>query len=132
MIRTGSKDSSATHTHDCPLHLTRRCSQRRKKIRKLKLESRKRKQRLAPAQWLSSVSLDVRFLIIPLAFAIIASAAPLRAMGSDWKEAPKPYFPPAALKRNSQGAVMLRVVVTKEGTVDHVVVAKSSGDRALD
>ena len=74
----------------------------------------------------------MRFLIIPLAFAIIVSAAPLRAMGSDWKEAPKPYFPPAALERNSQGAVMLRVVVTKEGTVDHVVVAKSSGNRALD
>ena len=74
----------------------------------------------------------MRFLIIPLAFAIIVSAAPLRAMGSDWKEAPKPYFPSAALERNSQGAAMLRVVVTKDGTVDHVVVAKSSGNRALE
>jgi TonB family protein len=74
----------------------------------------------------------MRFLMLAFASAIVASPAPLQAMGSDWKEAPKPTFPSAALERNSQGAVTLRVVVTAQGTVDHVAVAKSSGDRALD
>ena len=74
----------------------------------------------------------MRFLILAFGCAIFVSIAPLKAMGSDWKEAPKPAFPAAALERNSQGAVMLRIVVTTQGAVDHVAVAKSSGDRALD
>src|SRR5437764_1234694 len=74
----------------------------------------------------------MRFLLIAFAFTIVANHGSLCAMGSDWKEAPKPAFPAAALERNSQGAVMLRIVVTTQGAVDHVAVAKSSGDRALD
>lgn len=74
----------------------------------------------------------MRFLILAFACAVVASPTSLRAAGSDWKEAPKPTFPPAALERDSQGTVMLRVLVTTEGTVDHAIVAKSSGDRALD
>jgi TonB family protein len=81
--------------------------------------------------WLISFSLDLmRFLTAAFACVIVTSVVPLRA--SDWKEAPKPTFPLAALERNSQGVVTLRVVVTAGGTVDHVAVAKSSGDRALD
>jgi len=64
--------------------------------------------------------------------AIFTSIIDVHAFGSDWKEKPTPYFPPAALERNSAGSVLLRVVVNKEGTVDHAVVAKTSGDRALD
>jgi len=56
-----------------------------------------------------------------------AHAAP-----SDWVSQPKPSFPAAALEKNSEGAVRLRLVLTKEGTVDHVVVVRKSGDRELD
>jgi len=38
----------------------------------------------------------------------------------------------AVLERNSEGVVKLRIVVTKDGAVDHAVVVKSSGDRELD
>src|SRR5947207_15802898 len=63
---------------------------------------------------------------------ILVSAMDVQAFGSDWKEKPRPYFPTAALERNSQGVVVLRVIVNKQGTVDHAVISKSSGDRALD
>lgn len=64
--------------------------------------------------------------------AIFASIIDVHAFGSDWKEKPTPYFPSAALERDSAGSVVLRVIVNKEGAVDHAVVSKSSGDRALD
>src|SRR5947209_16283853 len=64
--------------------------------------------------------------------AIVASIIDVHAFGSDWKEKPTPYFPPAALERNLEGAVVLRVIVNKEGAVHHAVVSRSSGDRALD
>jgi TonB family protein len=59
-------------------------------------------------------------------------AQPTNSAGSDWVRQPKPSFPTGALESNSEGVVKLRVVVTKEGKVDHAVVVKSSGDRDLD
>jgi len=52
--------------------------------------------------------------------------------GSDWVRQSKPSFPTGALERNSEGVVKLRLVITKEGAIDHAVVVKSSGDRDLD
>ena len=45
---------------------------------------------------------------------------------------PKPAFPAAALEKNAEGAVRLRVVVEKNGNVDHAVITKSSGNKELD
>ena len=54
------------------------------------------------------------------------------AVGSDWVTQSKPTFPSSALERNSEGVVKVRIVLTKDGSVDHAIVAKSSGDRQLD
>lgn len=54
------------------------------------------------------------------------------ATASDWKEQPKPNFPPAALEENAQGFVRLRVVIKKDGTVDHAAIVQSSSNSLLD
>jgi TonB family protein len=63
---------------------------------------------------------------------IVIGAEQAHSAGSDWINQPKPSFPTAALERNSEGVVKLRIVVTKDGAVDHAVVVKSSGNRQLD
>ncbi len=45
---------------------------------------------------------------------------------------PKPAFPTAALAKNAEGVVKLRLVVEKNGNVDHAVITKSSGNKELD
>jgi TonB family protein len=55
-----------------------------------------------------------------------------RSFASDWVNQSKPSFPTAALERNSEGVVKLRIVVKKDGSVDHAVVARSSGEHELD
>lgn len=71
-----------------------------------------------------------QLILIVLATFFVAEA--VHAAGSDWNEQPKPNFPAAALERNAQGFVRLRVVLTKNGTVDHVVIVQGSGNRDLD
>lgn len=63
---------------------------------------------------------------------IVLVSRTAQSAGSDWASQSKPSFLMAALEKNSEGVVKLRVVVTKEGAVDHAVVVKSSGDRDLD
>ena len=71
-----------------------------------------------------------RLILIILAIFFVAKA--VDATASDWKEHPKPNFPPAALEKNAQGFVRLRVVLKKNGMVDHVVIVQGSGNRDLD
>jgi TonB family protein len=63
--------------------------------------------------------------------AFVASAV-YSATTSDWKEQPKPNFPVAALEKNEQGFVRLRVVLKKDGTVDHVGIVQGSNNPVLD
>jgi len=56
----------------------------------------------------------------------------MQATTSDWLNQPKPGFPSVALANNAEGAVRLRVIVKKDGSVDHAVIAKSSGNKELD
>jgi protein TonB len=65
-------------------------------------------------------------------FGAFAASTVYSARVSDWKEQPKPYFPPAALEANAQGFVRLRVILKKDGTVDHVVIVQGSSNRVLD
>jgi periplasmic protein TonB len=79
---------------------------------------------LPPSKKYLSVAACVSF------FVIVAEQA--HSAGSDWASQTKPNFPTAALERNSEGVVKLRMVVTKDGAIDHAVVVKSSGNRELD
>jgi TonB family protein len=54
------------------------------------------------------------------------------AATSDWLSAPKPTFPPGALKAGSEGSVKLQVVLATDGHVNKTTVLKTSGDSALD
>jgi TonB family protein len=63
---------------------------------------------------------------------LICTASRAQSAESDWANQPKPAFPMAALGRNSEGVVRLRIVMTKQGAVQSAVVTKSSGDRDLD
>lgn len=51
---------------------------------------------------------------------------------SVWASAPKPNFPEAALKKGSEGYVMVRGHVDATGAVTRVVISKSSGESTLD
>lgn len=74
----------------------------------------------------------MRRLSLAACVAYLLSVAAAQSAASDWANQSKPSFPASALERNSEGVVKLRVVVTKEGTVDNAVVVKSSRDRDLD
>lgn len=63
---------------------------------------------------------------------ILLMAQTTRSVASDWVNQSQPSFPTAALNRNSEGVVKLRIIVKHDGSVDHAVVAKSSGDPDLD
>jgi TonB family protein len=54
------------------------------------------------------------------------------AVESDWLSAPKPNFPPSALRKGTEGFVRLRLFFTHDGTVTSAKVLKSSGDSVLD
>jgi len=69
---------------------------------------------------------------LPILFGALVAFTPYLATASDWKEQPKPKFPPAALEENVQGFVRLRLILKKDGTVDHVVIVQRSSNRALD
>src|SRR5438270_10472262 len=74
-----------------------------------------------------------RSLRISLAFLLfgipVSYADPQRG---DWAKEPRPSFPTTALEKNSAGAVKLKVIIKKDGSVDHALILKSSGDRSLD
>lgn len=49
-----------------------------------------------------------------------------------WKLAPSPKFPQQALKRGSEGYVVIRAYIMADGTVTRASVSHSSGDSTLD
>lgn len=49
-----------------------------------------------------------------------------------YRTAPPPAYPIAAIRANEQGTVMLRVRVEPDGKASSVVIERSSGSRALD
>jgi TonB family protein len=72
-------------------------------------------------------------LTISLCFTIILFALPNQSCAaSDWISAPRPSFPSSSLRKGSEGAVKLRVVVAKDGNVTEATISKSSGDAVLD
>jgi TonB family protein len=54
------------------------------------------------------------------------------AAASDWLSAPKPNFPPSALRKGSEGSVRLRLLFAQDGSVTSAKVLKTSGDAVLD
>jgi TonB family protein len=72
---------------------------------------------------------DFRCVVVLVAI-VVGEVA--QSAASDWENQPGPSFPTSALERNVAGVVKLRLIITKSGTVDHVVLVKSSGDRVLD
>jgi len=56
----------------------------------------------------------------------------LQSKTSDWLSAPKPNFPPSALKSGTEGSVKLHIVLTAEGNVKRATVVRSSGSKVLD
>lgn len=51
---------------------------------------------------------------------------------ADYLDNPKPYYPPTSRRIGEQGTVLLRVLVSAQGTSDEVQVRKSSGYPRLD
>jgi TonB family protein len=68
-------------------------------------------------------------LLALLAFVIPAE---LEAVASDWLSAPKPNFPPSALRKGSEGSVRLKLLFAQDGSVTNAKILKTSGDPVLD
>src|SRR5437588_6238757 len=72
----------------------------------------------------------------PVLFCILAVlilfGSNAQAAASDWLSAPKPNFPPSALRKGSEGSVRLKLVFARDGSVTSAKVFKSSGDSVLD
>lgn len=64
--------------------------------------------------------------------ALFAAPTGLCATTSDWLSAPKPNFPPSALRKGSEGSVKLKLLFAQDGSVTSAKVFKSSGDSVLD
>jgi TonB family protein len=67
--------------------------------------------------------------VFALPFLIFLDA---RAAPSDWLSAPKPNFPPSALRKGSEGSVKLKLLLAQDGSVTGARILKTSGDAALD
>jgi TonB family protein len=72
------------------------------------------------------------FLIGIAILILVFSFQKTHAATSDWLNQPKPAFPAAALQKNAEGAVRLRVTVDRNGNVTQAVIIKSSGNKELD
>jgi TonB family protein len=63
---------------------------------------------------------------------VVLAATPVRAVASIWASAPTPKFPEAALRKGTEGYVVVRAAVAKDGTVVRATISRSSGDATLD
>lgn len=73
-----------------------------------------------------------RDLFINLLALAVLLASPPQTMASIWTSAPKPKFPEAALRKGTEGYVIVRVHVARDGVVTRATISKSSGDATLD
>ncbi|MFN2623809.1 MAG: energy transducer TonB [Chthoniobacterales bacterium] len=71
----------------------------------------------------------IPLLIVAL---VLLAADTAGAASSIWQSAKPPKFPETALKRGSEGYVMIRVNVSPDGSVIRATVTKPSGDATLD
>lgn len=62
----------------------------------------------------------------------ILLASPSQTMASLWTSAPKPKFPETALRKGTEGYVIVRAYVAKDGVVTRATIARGSGDATLD
>jgi len=68
-----------------------------------------------------------------LSLVAIALLGPISAQAASiWASKPQPKFPEAALRRGTEGYVVVRAYVQKDGTVSRTTISKSSGDATLD
>jgi TonB family protein len=58
--------------------------------------------------------------------------SPSQTMASLWASAPKPKFPETALRKGTEGYVIVRAYVAKDGVVTRATIARGSGDATLD
>ena len=72
-----------------------------------------------------------RLLLIAETGALLVAGA-TTAPASVWASKPQPKFPEAALRRNTEGYVVVRAYIGKDGTVTRATISRSSGDAALD
>jgi len=70
--------------------------------------------------------------VINLVALLVLGANPTQAATSTWASAPKPNFPEAALRKGSEGYVIVRAYVAPDGSVTRATISKSSGDATLD
>jgi TonB family protein len=73
-----------------------------------------------------------RHLFLKLLAVAVLLANPCRTMASIWASAPKPNFPEAALRQGSEGYVIVRAHVAKDGVVTRATISRSSGTATLD
>ena len=64
--------------------------------------------------------------ILPGILAVSANAA------SIWASKPEPKFPEAALRRGTEGYVIVRAYIQTDGTVTRTAISETSGDATLD
>lgn len=68
----------------------------------------------------------VSFLAIAVLLPVCANAA------SIWASKPDPKFPEPALRKGSEGYVIVRAYIQTDGTVARATISKTSGDATLD
>jgi TonB family protein len=73
-----------------------------------------------------------RHLFINLLALAILLASPSQTMASIWASAPKPKFPEAALRKGTEGYVIVRAYIAKDGAVTRATISRGSGDATLD
>ena len=69
--------------------------------------------------------------VIKLMVLLVLAASPVQA-ASVWVSAPKPKFPAAALRKGSEGYVIVRTYIGQDGSVTRATISQSSGDSTLD
>jgi TonB family protein len=71
-------------------------------------------------------------IVINLIVLLVLGSSPVRAAASVWVSAPKPKFPATALRKGSEGYVIVRIYIGQDGSVTRATILKSSGDSTLD
>jgi TonB family protein len=71
-------------------------------------------------------------ILCSLAAAVFVIFPETDALSSEWLSAPRPKFPPSALRKGVEGSVKLKLVLTRDGTVTSGKILRSSGNSVLD
>jgi TonB family protein len=63
---------------------------------------------------------------------LVLTASPVHAAATIWASQPKPKFPEAALRKGSEGYVIVRTYIAHDGAVTRATISRSSGELTLD